>query len=918
LRKQRIRTALLVACFTAVALTGYWISDRVGAEALRLEAQEQLARLMEGEVRIGRARLVIRGGLFIEGERVGVYPQREFPHQPALFASHVSAELDVFALLTGRFRLASLTLEDALLKIERDAAGRWTPSPFERAADEIGDDVLDDMERSLDLAGVIDGITRWLLEEGELARRVELRGCRVDFRDAHAPGPNLRPLQLSLHDINGRLSHPWLGGTASLELSALLATQSSAAVPIRLEGGRRRDQDLRISLVASELPLSILEHYVAPADSGTYLSGFFSGELAYETDRADHGRIRLLGMAEELSTIILVRSGRFEIDRPIVHLESTIEIHPGRVRLSDGHIDAEGFLLELDAGVERPIRRSSRMRVDARASGLDLDEVRELARSLPSEDVETLDNLLSRAQEGRIDRVGGSGVARLREWADLFTGELDRLPESLLLSAELSGIDIPAGPGDVLRELRGRIELSGDHLALRHATASWNEDPLPTLDLTIDGVSHLINGPEGERPSSASTGTLPGIGALWKVIDEHRASDSAPDPKPTRVAVHIDSLLHPVLRWPLRDADIVVVPTSSGATIRIERALYAGAPIRGNAVWRAEPGNALRIDLEVSEGETRDARAARRERPAARASSAWGLGHFALSRLGDASSPMPNLAGSFELRQSTLELSNIEAKLRPSGQLDANASLDLAREGRVGLGLTLSITDGDVTELGEAVGLPARFATGRVALAANMKGRLRPGQALLAEMNGSGRIDARDGEIRQKELPLVVALAQASQGYNEWAQRDALVYESAIGDLLLTQGRIATPDFRIEGPLRIFASGEIDVARAPHRIQGLVAVFLFRAAGQLMETLPLVKAILPGSEKGLVGAYYKIGGDFSEPSVDPLRSKSFEEDLPDLLAAPYKVLQAIFGRGWRKSDPEESDERTAASKGKKR
>ena len=70
-----------------------------------------------------------------------------------------------------------------------------------------------------------------------------------------------------------------------------------------------------------------------------------------------------------------------------------------------------------------------------------------------------------------------------------------------------------------------------------------------------------------------------------------------------------------------------------------------------------------------------------------------------------------------------------------------------------------------------------------------------------------------------------------------------------------------------------------------------------RGAGQLLEAIPLVKIILPGSERGLVGTYYQVSGNLGQPSVRALTGRSFAEGLPDALEAPYQILRAILSGG---------------------
>jgi hypothetical protein len=169
-------------------------------------------------------------------------------------------------------------------------------------------------------------------------------------------------------------------------------------------------------------------------------------------------------------------------------------------------------------------------------------------------------------------------------------------------------------------------------------------------------------------------------------------------------------------------------------------------------------------------------------------------------------------------------------------------------------------------------------------------------------LSGQFQLNARQGEIRRDELPLVVALAQASSGYNDFASRDAIAYDSISSQLLLAGGRVSVPDFVLDGPLRIYGSGTVDAIQTPHEIVAVVGLFLFRSAGQIMESIPLVKAILPGSERGLIGAYFQITGPIEDPTVRALAGKSVAEDLPDVLAAPYQLLRSILAGGRRPND----------------
>ena len=104
-------------------------------------------------------------------------------------------------------------------------------------------------------------------------------------------------------------------------------------------------------------------------------------------------------------------------------------------------------------------------------------------------------------------------------------------------------------------------------------------------------------------------------------------------------------------------------------------------------------------------------------------------------------------------------------------------------------------------------------------------------------------------------------------------------------------------DFEIEGPLRVFANAAIDTNEKPGRIKAVVGIFLFRGPNQILETLPLVRSFLPGSERGLVGAYFEVKGGLSEPSVEALPMATLASAVPSAIKAPFKVLRLLFERG---------------------
>ena len=61
----------------------------------------------------------------------------------------------------------------------------------------------------------------------------------------------------------------------------------------------------------------------------------------------------------------------------------------------------------------------------------------------------------------------------------------------------------------------------------------------------------------------------------------------------------------------------------------------------------------------------------------------------------------------------------------------------------------------------------------------------------------------------------------------------------------------------------VHRAGHLDPLRTEPDNELIVAIFLFRQANALLEGLPVVRMLLPGSQKGLIGAYFEVTGEFS-------------------------------------------------------
>ncbi|MCS5637871.1 MAG: AsmA-like C-terminal region-containing protein, partial [Myxococcota bacterium] len=476
--------------------------------------------------------------------------------------------------------------------------------------------------------------------------------------------------------------------------------------------------------------------------------------------------------------------------------------------------------------------------------------------------------------------------------------------------------------------LGGRIELRGDTFLLRHGRGERNGEPLPAMNARISGFSNFLRAETTQAEPDAIAPDFSGLDALIEILEELAPDENESEPvaasqeeasghpalageeerTPAAWDVRIEHLEHPSLPWVVRNGDFSIVRSSDSTKIQIASMLWGGIPSRGSMISTTSPSSRIQLVLHARPPTPGDDEKAGAATPVSEPSPGgealkpvetlpWVSGRVKISWLETGLIPLEGLTTDFAVQGNSLYLTSFHAGLEAGGKLTGDMEMRLGRPGAVRVALVFSIEDASLSRVAEIFGVPAGDITGSLRLGGSLAGDLRPGQPLFADLEGRVDLGARKGELQRKTLPILLALAQASEGYNEEAERASIAYESMTADMTLADGRVVTRNFELEGPLRIYASGTLDIADPPYEIIGVAGLFLFRGAGQLLEAIPLVKIILPGSEKGLVGTYYQVSGHLSEPTVRALPGRSFAEGLPDALEAPYQILRAILSGG---------------------
>ena len=409
---------------------------------------------------------------------------------------------------------------------------------------------------------------------------------------------------------------------------------------------------------------------------------------------------------------------------------------------------------------------------------------------------------------------------------------------------------------------------------------------------------------------------LRGGAFLWELLFAEDGEESAKS-NPTRFLVDIDYLDHPILRWPIERARVIVEPTPNGSESQVVSGLWGGKPIVAEILVQMDPTQRITVGLSALDSAKADAYL---ETP--REHGVWGKASFRLEpsenegdhEAGDTDPALlSRMSGDIDLRGASVELSNVEAALSSTTIVTADLTVDLAEADRLGVRLTGRIDDSSCDDLGQVIGLPEGFITGTIDVTADVVGDILRGQSLFQGLEGPITVSAADGEIRQS-IPLAVALATATDGLNPFAKRRTLQYETIQADIQLSDGTLTAERLELEGPVRVYATGSLNFAEPPQEIDAVVGIFLLQRIREFLDKVPIVNLVLPGSSKGFVGAYMRVHGPWDDPEVTTMAMKSLKEELPDLITKPFDLIQSL----WSSEPTEDSDAKKARPAASKR
>lgn len=919
-----------LALFGVALAVGFVASSRIGERWMREEAELQLGRLLGARVHIERVGLRLRYGLEVHGVSVTAEyaaPESAGPDAApdVLSAARVSASFHTASLLIGRVRIARLEIDGLELPLRRDPDGRWHPRYTRAGRDgepqEGAPPLEGEYERQLaGLRGLIRAV-HFLLRDQKIADHIVLNDAAVDLLDARPRAGCQETARIRIEGIDGRLDRSWLRGESDIELHGRWVGPDVAAAPLELAGRwRDEDSDLHVALAFTGIELAPLRPYLLSPRRDGDVAGRVSGVLAVVTPQPDRGLVEVDWSFDAFESAVALGDIRLKLSAPLETLQARLSLEPRRVRLESARVQGPAIEIRMRGNAARPLRRDSLVTLRADVSRTGLDDVRRLARGLPPAEAGPLLALLDRIDSGQVTTLGVRGGARLEQWQQLLAGQRRSLPDTLRVQADVADVTIGTSPTDTMSDVSARLTFSGETFELLRFRGRYNGEPLPHVALAVHGIGAVIDGPADREGLTRRAYPLPGLGALWDIVRGDPSRD--PEHPPSPIRVDLDELHHPALRWPLRHARISIDPQERDLHVTIEGAEWAGRPIRGEAVLDRGDEPELRMELvvdsnvataaapEPADDAPSDAPPAANERALVEAAQAgaaadvaerdapWASGRFESRAIHTGPIAFERIEGRFALTGQTLALARVRADLLGGGVLEGGTSIALDRRGEVRIGAELDARGASADRVARLFGLPAGFASGRADLRGRLAGPLRPGEALIDGMVGRIVIEARDGALRQK-VPLLAALTHAIEGWSPSAASETLRFEQIDTSIELDRGYLSTDRFALEGPLRILASGSIDLNEQPAPVEATFGFFLLRQADQLLGNIPLVNLLVPGSDRGLIGAYFEATGTVEEPTVRPLPMKSIAQGvpLPEVLRQPFDALQQLFSTG---------------------
>ena len=581
--------ALALLLLAAAAAAGFLVATRYGPEHAARWLEARLAEQI-GPVTIDALDFGFHWGPAIEVRGVRSAPDPD-GSGARLEAASGKFSLDLTRLLRGELRIGRIKLVGLRAEFVRGPDGILHPeaarrllalAPAARAGDapEEPPRPFDRREALEALGAVRSRLPVLAVEDGEIL-----------WREAGAPVE-----EVGIRALEASLAKTRLGGGLRLIASGRLLADGAAASRFDLRADLPPLEEPRAELSLIDLDLAAARPWLAGwapvRDAVRELDGRASLHVTWRPDGPNH-RIDAEAVALDLSA-----GGRLGPDTGTGRSELTSARVAGSFLVAPGFVEAAD--LELDLGpwrlrghvrTARPF--GERTAIDFRARGEPVT-AEHVQAALRAADEPALTRIADGISAGRLSAwsLACEGVSR-RGWRRVAKDPIDAWPDGCTLQLELEGVTIPQGGGDPIRGLRGRLDLRRDRLTLRDVHARIGNRPLPALDLTVTGVAAVAQAiAAGETPRAVPP--LPG----WFTLEAWAKGDRDPraPSRWQRAEIEASRLDHPVLLRPVTGLHAVLRPVPFGFDAEIVEAHWGSAVVTGRARKSGDPPGRIEVE----------------------------------------------------------------------------------------------------------------------------------------------------------------------------------------------------------------------------------------------------------------------------------------------------------------------------------
>jgi hypothetical protein len=394
-----------------------------------------------------------------------------------------------------------------------------------------------------------------------------------------------------------------------------------------------------------------------------------------------------------------------------------------------------------------------------------------------------------------------------------------------------------------------------------------------------------------EVPDSDDAPLMLGLRPMYDIVVD---PDKPPGEMPRELLLALDYVIHPTLVWPMRNVFARANPGEDGIRLLLEHGVWGRVPVRAEGIWAMQSVEGQRrLERVVVRVEARPPLADLE--PLDREGAVWARGrwHLDAHNLGDWR--VLSSSGAFHASGQHVRLVTYDLELGVAGRALGEGTVDFSKPDELPYWTTVRVVDAKAPGIVDKIGFEPHEATGDVTLDGDLHGELRPGRRVLAGMEGRLQVAARDGTIL-KRLPVLLALAKATDTFNPFGSREEMHYSAIDADLRLERGMVHAEELRIDGSdLRLLATGHVDAVDPHHPVQAVVGVFFFKALDRVIGVVPVLSDLILGEDESLMGAYVELSGAWAQPeaSLVPLKTVAAGPASIAMEGVPRFVRKAI-------------------------